>query len=136
MNVLSILLDVQAKITTNLLSVLLRVEAEIGDAAETVDPEAPVSWFAKNNFLIMMLLIFGVFYFLMILPNSKRQKAIRKQRDAMKAGDKVVTSGGIYGKIKDIKDNAVIIEISENVRIKVDKNSVFLTAEDLPAETK
>jgi len=87
--------------------------------------------------LIMMLLIFAVFYFFMIRPQSKRQKEIKKQREAMKSGDKVVTSGGIHGKIKDIKDNAVIVEIAENVRIKVDKNSVFVSAEDVQnSETK
>lgn len=86
--------------------------------------------------LIMMLLIFVVFYFFMIRPQSKRQKEIKKQRDAMKPGDKVVTSGGIYGKVKDIKENAVVIEIAENVRIKVDKNSVYISAEDVQSEAK
>jgi len=88
------------------------------------------------NFMIMMVLIFVVFYFFMIRPQQKRQKEIRQQRESMKAGDKVVTSGGIYGRVRDLKDNAVIIEIAENVRIKVDKNSVFASAEDVPTETK
>ncbi len=101
-----------------LLSILLQAEAEQGRAA-------------GYSGLIMMLLIFVVFYFFMIRPQSKRQKEIKKQRDSMKVGDKVVTSGGIYGKVKDIKDNAVIIEIAENVRIKVDKNSVYISAEDV-----
>jgi len=87
--------------------------------------------------ILMMLLIFVVFYFFMIRPQSKRQKEIKAQRESMKQGDKVVTSGGIYGKIKDIKDNTVIVEIADNVRITVDKNSVFATAADLPpTETK
>jgi len=88
------------------------------------------------NLMIMMALIFVVFYFFMIRPQQKRQKEIRQQRESMKAGDKVVTSGGIYGRVRDLKDNAVIIEIAENVRIKVDKNSVFASAEDVPTETK
>ncbi|OJV40890.1 MAG: preprotein translocase subunit YajC [Bacteroidales bacterium 36-12] len=82
--------------------------------------------------ILMMVLIFAVFYFFMIRPQQKRQKEIKKQRDGMQAGDKVITSGGIYGKIKEVKDdNTVIIEISENVRIKVDKNSVFASASDV-----
>ena len=82
--------------------------------------------------ILMMVLIFAVFYFFMIRPQQKRQKEIKKQRDGMQAGDKVITSGGIYGKIKEVKDdNTVIIEISENVRIKVDKNSVFVSASDV-----
>lgn len=86
--------------------------------------------------ILMMVLIFVVFYFFMIRPQSKRQKEIKKQREAMKAGDSVVTSGGIYGKVKDIKETTIIIEISENVRIKVDKNSVFVTAEDIQIPAK
>jgi preprotein translocase subunit YajC len=86
--------------------------------------------------ILMMVLIFVVFYFFMIRPQSKRQKEIKKQREAMKAGDSVVTSGGIYGKVKDIKDTTITIEIADNVRIKVDKNSVFATAEDIQNQTK
>jgi len=86
--------------------------------------------------ILMMVLIFVVFYFFMIRPQSKRQKEIKKQREAMQAGDKVVTSGGIYGKVKEIKETTVIVEIAENVRIKVDKNSVFATAEDIQTPAK
>ena len=82
--------------------------------------------------ILMMVLIFAVFYFFMIRPQQKRQKEIKKQRDSMKPGDKVVTSGGIYGKIRDLKeDGTVTIEIAENVRIKVDKSSVFLSMQDV-----
>ena len=82
--------------------------------------------------ILMMVLIFAVFYFFMIRPQQKRQKEIRKQRESMKPGDKVVTSGGIYGKIRDLKeDGTVTIEIAENVRIKVDKSSVFLSMQDV-----
>ena len=86
--------------------------------------------------ILMMVLIFVVFYFFMIRPQTKRQKEIKKQREAMQVGDRVVTSGGIYGKVKDIKDNVIVIEIAENVRIKVDKNSVFVSPEDLQTPAK
>jgi preprotein translocase subunit YajC len=86
--------------------------------------------------ILMMVLIFVVFYFFMIRPQSKRQKEIKKQRDAMQPGDKVVTSGGIYGKVKEIKETTVVVEIAENVRITVDKNSVFATAEDIQSPAK
>ncbi len=72
----------------------------------------------------------------MIRPQQKRQKDIKKQREAMKAGDTVVTSGGIYGKVKDVKDTTVTIEIAENVRIKVDKNSVFASSEQIQEGVK
>lgn len=109
----------------NLLSILLQADATAANGGA-----------AGYSGLIMMLLIFVVFYFFMIRPQTKRQKEIKKQREAMKAGDKVVTAGGIYGKIREVKDNAVIIEVADNVKIKVDKNSVYAAAEDIPAETK
>lgn len=82
------------------------------------------------SFWIMMLLIFFVFYFFMIRPQSKKQKELQKQREAMKKGDKVITAGGIYGVIKEVQDNALLLEVSKEVIIKVDKNSVYATAED------
>ena len=68
--------------------------------------------------------------FFMIRPQQKKQKEIQKAREALKAGDKVITAGGIYGKIKEIGDTYMLIEISDGVRIRVDKTSVFASAED------
>ena len=78
----------------------------------------------------MMILIFVVFYFFMIRPQTKKQKELQKQREAMKKGDKVVTAGGIYGEIKEVQDNAFIITIAKDVTIKVSKESVFADAAD------
>jgi len=80
--------------------------------------------------ILMMVAIFAIFYFLLIRPQQKRQKEIRKFRAELKVGDKVVTSGGIFGKIKEIKEDSFIIEIAENVRVKIDKNSVFGSPEN------
>lgn len=66
----------------------------------------------------------------MIRPQTKRQKEIRKFREALSVGDKVVTAGGIYGKIKEIKDNIIVLEIADNVRIRIDKSSIYATAAD------
>lgn len=109
----------------NLLSVLLQAAAPAAEGGV-----------GQYSGILMMVLIFVVFYFFMIRPQSKRQKEIKKQREAMKPGDSVVTSGGVYGKVKDIKETTVIIEIADNVRIKVDKNSVFATAEDIQSQAK
>ena len=106
----------------NLLSILLQA--------------APAGGASSYSGILMMVLIFVVFYFFMIRPQQKRQKEIKKQREAMKAGDSVVTSGGIYVKVKDIKETTVTVEIADNVRIKIDKNSVFATAEDLQSQVK
>ncbi len=82
------------------------------------------------SFWIMMILIFVVFYFFMIRPQTKRQKELQKQRKSMKKGDKVVTAGGIYGEIKEVQDAAFIITIAKDVTIKVSKESVFADAAD------
>jgi len=108
----------------NLLSILLQAAAPAGGGM------------SSYSGILMMVLIFVVFYFFMIRPQTKRQKEIKKQREAMQPGDNVVTSGGIYGKVKEIKETTVVVEIADNVRIKVDKNSVFATAEDAQTEVK
>lgn len=82
------------------------------------------------SFWIMMLLIFVVFYFFMIRPQTKKQKELQKQREAMKKGDKVVTAGGIYGEIKEVQETTLLITISKDVTIKVDKGSVYVSADD------
>lgn len=75
--------------------------------------------------ILMIVLIFVIFYFFMIRPQKKRQEEIKKFRDALSIGDTVVTSGGIHGKIKEINDNTMVLEIANNVNITIDKASVF-----------
>ena len=82
------------------------------------------------GFWIMMILIFVVFYFFMIRPQTKKQKELQKQREAMKKGDKVVTAGGIFGEIKEVQDNAFIITVAKDVTIKVSKESVYADLAD------
>ncbi len=77
------------------------------------------------NMIIMMVLIFGIMYFLMIRPQQKRQKKIQEERSKLEKGSKVITQGGIVGKVRDIKDNSFLIEISEGVKITVLKEYVF-----------
>ena len=61
----------------------------------------------------------------MIRPQMKRQKEIKKFRDALAKGDKVVTTGGIYGRIIEVKETTVILEVAKDVQIKVDKNGII-----------
>lgn len=84
--------------------------------------------------IIMIVLMFVVIYFFMIRPQQKRQKEIKKFRDSIKNGDKVITAGGIYGKVKDVKETTITLEIADNVRITIDKNSVYANAIDSNAE--
>jgi len=80
---------------------------------------------------IFLLLIIVVFYMFMIRPQMRRQKELKNYREALQKGDKVITTGGIYGKITDIKDTTVTVEISENVRIKIDKSAILKDTTDL-----
>ena len=74
--------------------------------------------------LIFLLLIIVVFYFFMIRPQVKKQKEATNFRNSIKKGDKVTTTGGIYGKVNDVKDRTVTLEIADNVLVKVDKTAV------------
>ena len=80
--------------------------------------------------IIMIVALIAIFYFFMIRPQSKKQKEIKKFRDAMKKGDKVTTAGGIHGKIRDIKENVIILQIDDNVKITIDKSMVYPSASD------
>ncbi len=73
---------------------------------------------------IFLILILVVFYFFMIRPQMKRQKETRKFREALSKGDKVVTAGGIHGKIKAMNETTIDVEISDNVVITVEKSTV------------
>lgn len=86
------------------------------------------------SMLLPMILIIVVFYFFMIRPQMKRQKDLQKFRSALQKGDKVVTTGGLYGKIDDIKDNIIMLEIAANIKVKVDKSVVLKDITDAPAQ--
>lgn len=84
--------------------------------------------------ILMIVAMIVIFYFFMIRPQQKKQKEIKKARDAMKAGDRVVTAGGIHGKLKDISDATVMIEVAPGMQIKVDKTSVFPAGVENPSK--
>ena len=73
---------------------------------------------------IMLALIFVVMWFFMIRPQRKQQKELQAFRDGLKKGDKVVTVGGIYGTVCELKENTVLIEVDSNVKIRVSKNAL------------
>ena len=80
--------------------------------------------------LIMIVALIAIFYFFMIRPQSKKQKEIKKFREGLSKGDKIITAGGIYGTIKEVRETSFLIEIADNVKIRIDKNSVYPSAED------
>lgn len=80
---------------------------------------------------LMLIAIFVVMYFFMIRPQQKRQKELRKFREGLQKGDKVVTVGGIYGTVVEVKDSYILIEVDNNVRMRFDKSSVLKDSTDL-----
>ena len=86
--------------------------------------------------IVMMVVIVAIFYFFMIRPQQKKQKEIQKAREALKTGDKVITAGGIYGRIREIGDIYMMIEVANGVTIRVDKTSIFASAEDAAQQQK
>jgi preprotein translocase subunit YajC len=78
--------------------------------------------------LIMMLLIFGVMYFFMIRPQMKKAKQQKQYREGIKKGDRIVTIGGIHGKIIDVQETTFLIEVEGGVRLRIEKNAVSMEA--------
>jgi preprotein translocase, yajC subunit len=79
--------------------------------------------------ILMIVALIAVLYFFMIRPQQKKQKEIRKFREGIKTGDRVVTAGGIYGKVRNIKETTFVLEIAPGVNITIDKGSVYPSAE-------
>ena len=85
------------------------------------------------SMILMLVLIFVVMWLFMIRPQQKKQKEMQKFRDALKKGDKVVTAGGIYGTVAEVKEGSaqVLLEIDKDVKIKVDKASLVKDFSDV-----
>ena len=77
-----------------------------------------------SMFWVMIIAMFVIMWFFMIRPQRKQQKELEKFRNGLKKGDKVVTAGGIYGTVDEIKDRTVLIKVDGDVKLKVDKNSL------------
>ena len=97
----------------NVLTVLLQAPA--------AGPDGSLMW-------IMLIEMFVIMYFFMIRPQNKKQKEIANFRKSLQVNQKVITAGGIHGVIKEINDDHIVLEIASNVKIKIDKNSIFADA--------
>ncbi|MCH8100350.1 MAG: preprotein translocase subunit YajC [Proteobacteria bacterium] len=80
----------------------------------------------STSFIIMMVLMFAAFYFLLIRPQQKKQKAHTALVAGLSVGDEVLTSGGILGKIVAVSEHYVVVEISDNTEIKIQKSNVSM----------
>lgn len=92
--------------------------------APAAGPDGSMMW-------IMLIAMFAIYvFFFMIRPQNKKQKEIANFRKSLQVNQKVITAGGIHGIIKEINDNDVVLEIASNVKIHIDKNSIFAAAAD------
>jgi len=78
-----------------------------------------------------LILVFVIFYFFMIRPQVRKQKELSNYRNTLKKGDKIITTGGIYGRVTDVKDNTVTVDVGDNVLLKIDKSAVLKDASDI-----
>ena len=95
--------------------------------------QAPAAGMDTSMMWIMLILMFVIMYFFMIRPQNKKQKEIAQFRRSLQVGQSVITAGGIHVTIKEINDNDVMLEIDRNVKVRVDKNSIFAAAADANA---
>lgn len=80
--------------------------------------------------LIMMVVLILIFWLFFIRPQSKRQKELARAREAMKEGDRVVTSGGLHGKIVKVEATTFLVEVDKDVRIQIEKSAVFASGQE------
>jgi preprotein translocase subunit YajC len=85
----------------------------------------------NGMFFIMIILMFVVMYFFMIRPQQKRQKQLKEMRKSLGKGDKIITQGGIFGTILEVKDEYFLVEVDSNVKIRVVKDLVFKDVSEL-----
>lgn len=93
----------------------------ISDAYAAAAPAAPAGGF---GFLFLMIGLMAMFYFLGIRPQQKRQKEHQKLMAGLSKGDEVVTSGGILGRIKDVGDQFITLEVASGVDLRIQKQAV------------
>jgi preprotein translocase subunit YajC len=88
----------------------------------------PAGTAGQSNPLVTFLpliLVFVVFYFFMIRPQMKKQKEMNEYRNSLKRGDKVITTGGIYGRVHEVRDNYVMVDVGGDIKLKVDKSALM-----------
>ena len=77
-----------------------------------------------------MIMMFLIFYFILIRPQQKKQQEQQKMIDSLKEGDNVITLSGIHGTVRKVKDDIVVLQIADNVRIKINRSSIGLQKKD------
>ena len=97
-------------------------------------PEPPMTQ-QFSSFIFIGLMVLAM-WLLIWRPESKKRKEAAKFRDSLKKGDKIITAGGIYGVVKEVKDTSLLIEVDSNVTLRVDKSMVTADPATLSAQAK
>ena len=91
---------------------------------------------AMYQTLGMFAMIIAIFYFLILRPQQKRQKEKQRMLDTLKKGDKVVTAGGMHGTVAGLDDKTVLLQVSDNVKMKFERSAVTTVLKEGEPETK
>jgi preprotein translocase subunit YajC len=83
-------------------------------------PGAPSAWVQ----LLPFVLVVGIFYFVILLPMKRRQQKVQSFLAALKVGDRIVTSGGLYGTVTRLSDQSVQVQVAEKVRVEMSRNAI------------
>lgn len=106
--------------------------AAAGSEAPPADAEKKGSpW---GGFLTPMLIVFAIFYFVLILPERKKQKARQALLGGLKKGDKVMTTGGMYGSVAQVQDDLVTLQVADGVRLRFARQAIQNVIQDEPKE--
>ena len=108
-----------------LVILLLLTLVSIGGCVPAGEPTGGFDW----TIIVFLVLIFGIFYFLLIRPQRKRQKEHQQLVQELKRGDKVITAGGIYGVIESTSEESIVIKVESGATIRVARGSVALKRE-------
>ena len=85
---------------------------------------------APGGMLVPLILMFAIFYFLVIRPQQKKQKEHREMINNVKKGDRIITGGGIHGRVTGVSDTTLTVEIADKVRVKLNRGNVAALVQD------
>lgn len=88
------------------------------------------------NLLPMLLLFFGIFYFIVIRPQQKEQRQHQERINAVQKGDRVITSGGIHGTVRATKEKTLVLEIADGVKVTLNRQAISAVLENTPGKGK
>jgi preprotein translocase subunit YajC len=110
-----------AKVASLALVLLTTGLALLGGCTTTEDGDATTS---TIYLVVFMVLLFGVFYFLIIRPQRKRQQEHQELTENLKPGDRVITIGGIYGRIESVREDSIVIKVESGATLRIAKNGI------------